>query len=250
MNEKLTTILDNYKNGSLPQDEAIKKITNMYTEDLGFANIDHDRPQRQGFAEVVYCEGKTAEQVAQIMFRLSELNDNIIGTRASEEKFLAVKNLVPDIQYDVVARIIYLARKIVVKYPQRKILIISAGTSDMPIAEEAARTAEIMGNTVERIYDVGVAGLHRLLEKLEIIRQARVIIVIAGMEGALASVIGGLVASPVLAVPTSVGYGANFSGLSALLGMLNSCAAGVSVVNIDNGFGAGRMASIINNMEG
>lgn len=249
MNEQLVTILDRYKNGELPQTEAIKKIKNMYTEDLGFANIDHDRPQRQGFAEVVYCEGKTAEQVAQIMFRLSAMNDNIIGTRANEEKFLAVQKLVPDIQYDAMARIIYLARKIVIKYPQRKILIISAGTSDMPIAEEAARTAEIMGNSVDRIYDVGVAGLHRLLEKLEIIRQARVIIVIAGMEGALASVIGGLVAQPVLAVPTSVGYGANFAGLSALLGMLNSCAAGVSVVNIDNGFGAGRMASIINNME-
>lgn len=243
------TILDSYKNGALLQDEAIKKIKNIYTEDLGFANIDHDRSQRQGFPEVVYCEGKTAEQVAQIMTRLSELNDNIIGTRANEEKFLAVKKLVPDIQYDAMARIIYLSRKVVIKYPQRKILIISAGTSDMPIAEEAARTAEIMGNVVDRIYDVGVAGLHRLLTKLEIIREARVIIVVAGMEGALASVIGGLVAQPVLAVPTSVGYGANFAGLSALLGMLNSCAAGVSVVNIDNGFGAGRMASIINNME-
>lgn len=249
MSEQLVTILDSYKNGALLQDEAIKKIKNIYTEDLGFANIDHDRSQRQGFPEVVYCEGKTAEQVAQIMTRLSELNDNIIGTRANEEKFLAVKKLVPDIQYDAMARIIYLSRKVVIKYPQRKILIISAGTSDMPIAEEAARTAEIMGNVVDRIYDVGVAGLHRLLTKLEIIREARVIIVVAGMEGALASVIGGLVAQPVLAVPTSVGYGANFAGLSALLGMLNSCAAGVSVVNIDNGFGAGRMASIINNME-
>ena len=230
----------------------MKKLRSSEYTDLGFAMIDHERSLRQGFAEVVYCEGKTAEQTAAIMSRLAEVHSNIIGTRANEEKFAAVKKAVPDAEYYKDAGFIKIERNPLPKDEKRYIAVVTAGTSDLPVSEEAALTAEIMGNKVKRVYDVGVAGIHRLFSKIDIIRDAiqdaNCVVAVAGMEGALASVVGGLVDKPVIAVPTSVGYGANFKGLSALLGMLNSCSAGVAVVNIDNGFGAGRLASIINHM--
>ena len=214
----------------------------------GFASLDHDRSLRRGFPEVVYCEGKSLQQAAAILQVLAARHANVLGTRASRELFEVVKPVLPGAVYHELPRLIVLEKELLPKDPEHKIAVITAGTSDVPVAEEAAITAEVMGNEVLRIYDVGVAGIHRLLGRVEEIRSANVIVVIAGMEGALASVVGGLVDKPVIAVPTSVGYGANFKGLSALLGMLNSCSAGVAVVNIDNGFGAGRMASIINHL--
>ena len=246
--EHMKGILEAFKNGEIDAGQVLEKIQNAGCEDLGFAKLDHERSLRQGFPEVVYCEGKTAEQNAIIMARLYQYHDNILGTRANRKIFETVKMQVPEAVYHETSRLITVERKPLPKDVTRKIAVITAGTSDLPVAEEAAITAEIMGNNVERIYDVGVAGIHRLFERLTTIREANALIVIAGMEGALASVVGGLVAKPVIAVPTSAGYGANFEGLAALLGMLNSCAAGVAVVNIDNGFGAGRMASIINHM--
>ncbi|HIU64231.1 MAG TPA: nickel pincer cofactor biosynthesis protein LarB [Candidatus Avacidaminococcus intestinavium] len=244
----MLSILEKHKQGQLTSQEVLTAIQSVGCEDLGFAKIDHARSFRQGFPEVVYCEGKTPEQNASIMYRLSQSADNILGTRASAESFQAVQEKISDAQYHQQAGLITVERKPLPRDEMRKIAVVTAGTSDLAVAEEAAITAEIMGNHVVRIYDVGVAGIHRLFERLEDIRSANVVIVLAGMEGALASVIGGLVAKPVIAVPTSAGYGANFGGLAALLGMLNSCAAGVAVVNIDNGFGAGRMACIINHM--
>ena len=246
--ERMKEILEAYKNEKLDAGQVLEKIQNAGCEDLGFAKIDHARTFRQGFPEVVYCEGKTSEQNALIMEKLSQNHDNILGTRANTDIFEAVKAKVSDAFYHEEARLITVERNPLPRDAERRIAVITAGTSDLPVAEEAAITAEIMGNHVERIYDVGVAGIHRLFERLETIREANALIVIAGMEGALASVVGGLVAKPVIAVPTSAGYGANFEGLSALLGMLNSCAAGVAVVNINIRFGAGRMASIINHM--
>jgi len=241
-------VLAAYKSGKLSDDEVIGRFHRLNITDLGFARLDHDRSLRRGFPEVVYCEGKTVQQASAIIKVLASRHANVLGTRASRELYEAVKPDLPDAVYFEQARLIVLEKAPLPKDSQRKIAVITAGTSDVPVAEEAAVTAEIMGNEVIRIYDVGVAGIHRLLEKVGDIRSANVIIVIAGMEGALASVVGGLVDKPVIAVPTSVGYGANFKGLSALLGMLNSCSAGVAVVNIDNGFGAGRMASIINHL--
>ena len=225
-----------YKAGRLTEKEVLDTFHRLSVTDLGYARLDHDRSLRRGFPEVVYCEGKTIQHA------------NVLGTRASEELYEVVKETIPDAVYYPQARLIVLEREPLPKDPEHKIAVITAGTSDVPVAEEAAITAELMGNQVMRIYDVGVAGIHRLLGKVDEIRSANVVIVIAGMEGALASVVGGLVDKPVIAVPTSVGYGANFKGLSALLGMLNSCSAGVAVVNIDNGFGAGRLASIINHL--
>ena len=219
---------------------------NKETLDLGFAKLDLQRQQRCGFPEVVYCAGKTVDQSVRILDILMEKYDNVIGTRADKAVYDALAGRHPAAQYDELARMVYQHKDKTVVNGDRLISVITAGTSDIPIAEEAALTAEIMGNRVERIYDVGVAGIHRLLARVDDIRRANVNIVVAGMEGALASVVGGLVDKPVIAVPTSIGYGANFHGLSALLAMLNSCAAGVSVVNIDNGFGAGVLASKIN----
>lgn len=218
------------------------------TLDLGFAKLDLQREARCGFPEVVYCAGKTVGQSVQILEVLMDKYDNVIGTRADKAVYDALISLHPAAQYDPLARMVYQHKDKTVVNGDRLISVITAGTSDIPIAEEAALTAEIMGNRVERIYDVGVAGIHRLLARVDDIRQANVNIVVAGMEGALASVVGGLVDKPVIAVPTSIGYGANFHGLSALLAMLNSCAAGVSVVNIDNGFGAGRLADTMNRL--
>lgn len=218
------------------------------TLDLGFAKLDLQREARCGFPEVVYCAGKTVNQSVRILDILMEKYDNVIGTRADKAVYDALAGRHPAAQYDELARMVYQHKDKTVVNGDRLISVITAGTSDIPIAEEAALTAEIMGNRVERIYDVGVAGIHRLLARVDDIRRANVNIVVAGMEGALASVVGGLVDKPVIAVPTSIGYGANFHGLSALLAMLNSCAAGVSVVNIDNGFGAGRLADTMNRL--
>ena len=218
------------------------------TLDLGFAKLDLQREARCGFPEVVYCAGKTVGQSVRILDVLMDKYDNVIGTRADKAVYDALVGRHPAAQYDELARMVYQHKDKNVVNGDRLISVITAGTSDIPIAEEAALTAEIMGNRVERIYDVGVAGIHRLLARVDDIRRANVNIVVAGMEGALASVVGGLVDKPVIAVPTSIGYGANFHGLSALLAMLNSCAAGVSVVNIDNGFGAGRLADTMNRL--
>jgi len=217
-------------------------------DELGFAKIDNQRQERRGFPEAIFCEGKTPEQVAQIVQKMSEGKRNILATRAAAETFAAVKELTPEAEYHESARLIVVRKEEITPDPDRIILVMTAGTSDIPVAEEAAITAELMGHKVERIFDVGVAGIHRLFAQQEKMVSANVIVVAAGMEGALASVVGGLVSKPVIAVPTSVGYGASFGGVAALLGMLNSCASGVSVVNIDNGFGAGRLAGMINSM--
>lgn len=217
-------------------------------DEMGFAKIDNQRTERRGFPEAVFCEGKTSEQVAKIVLKMNEGDRNILATRASAEMFDAVKELTPEAEYIEIARLIVVRKEKIEPDPDRVILVMTAGTSDIPVAEEAAVTAELMGHSVERIFDVGVAGIHRLLAQQEKVQSANVLVVCAGMEGALASVVGGLVSKPVIAVPTSVGYGASFGGIAALLGMLNSCAAGVSVVNIDNGFGAGRLAGMINSM--
>lgn len=217
-------------------------------EEMGFAKIDHHRAERCGSPEAIFCEGKTPEQVAQIVERMNQGSHNILATRASAETFAEVKKLVPEAEYHEAARLVIVRKETLTPDPDRVILVVTAGTSDIPVAEEAALTAELMGHRVERVFDVGVAGIHRLFAQQEKILSANVIIVAAGMEGALASVVGGLVNKPVIALPTSVGYGASFEGLAALLGMLNSCAAGIAVVNIDNGFGAGRLAGMINAM--
>ena len=219
----------------------------MDQKELGFAAVDTGRERRQGFAEVIYGAGKTAEQIIEsLKILLAESEGNVMATRVDREKALTVLAALPEVRYDEVSRILCVERKPPVEDAAHRILVVTAGTSDIPVAEEAALTARLMGNDVKTLYDVGVAGIHRLLAHKEELLAANVVIVVAGMEGALASVVGGLVARPVIAVPTRVGYGASFHGLTALLSMLNSCATGVAVVNIDNGFGAGAMASRIN----
>lgn len=244
---ELEKILNGIRNKSVSVDEAMEKLKEFPYTDLGFARIDHHRELRTGYPEIVYCAGKTPEQVKAIFHAMELHGNNIIGTRAGKEMFDYIAPSFPDAIYYEIARIISIRRK-EIAHPATKIAIITAGTSDIPVAEEAAITAELLGNDVVRIYDAGVAGIHRLVDKLPEIRSCRVSVVIAGMEGALASVVGGLVNMPVIAVPTSVGYGASFEGISALLAMLTSCAAGVTVVNIDNGFGAGFAASRINSL--
>ena len=240
-------ILEKYRHGEMDIEQALDRLKVLPFEDLGFLKIDHHRTLRQGFPEVVFCPGKTTEQIVAAVQELLHHNSNVLASRAELNVFEELLKSVPDARYFSAAKMIVVERDPVKKDPDRFISVITAGTGDIPVAEEAAITAEVMGHRIERIYDVGVAGIHRLIVQLPLIRQANVLIVVAGMEGALASVVGGLVEKPVIAVPTSIGYGANFSGLSALLAMLNSCAAGVAVVNIDNGFGAGRLAAIINN---
>jgi len=244
---ELEKILNGIRNKSVSVEEAMEKLKEFPYTDLGFARIDHHRELRTGYPEIVYCAGKTPEQVRAIFHAMEGHGNNIIGTRAGKEMFDYIAPSFPDAVYYEIARIISIRRKKITP-PATKIAIITAGTSDIPVAEEAAVTAELLGNDVVRIYDAGVAGIHRLVDKLPEIRSCKVTVVIAGMEGALASVIGGLVNMPVIAVPTSVGYGASFEGISALLAMLTSCAAGVTVVNIDNGFGAGFAASRINSL--
>lgn len=246
MQEKdIKALLEQVKNDELSVEEAASLLRDLPYKDMGFANIDHHRALRTGFPEVVFCQGKTSQQIRDIMAELAKKGGNIMGTRATWEDFEAVKEAVPKARYFETARIIAIlddAKNTKIK----TVAVVTAGTADVPVAEEAAVTAEILGNRVNRIYDVGVAGIHRLFDKLPEIRNADVVIAVAGMEGALASVVGGLVDAPVIAVPTSIGYGANLGGLSALLSMLNSCANGVAVVNIDNGFGAAYMAAVIN----
>lgn len=249
MNAKeVEKLLKDVKKGETSVEDALEILKNFPYTDLGFARIDHHREMRTGYPEIIYCAGKSVEQVREIFRVMSEKESNVIGTRANNEMYEAVRSILTDAVYHPAARIISLQKK-KPKVPESRIAIITAGTSDMPVAEEAAVTAELLGNNVLKIYDAGVAGIHRLVDKLPEIRNCRVIIVIAGMEGALASVVGGLVDKPVIAVPTSVGYGANFGGISALLAMLTSCSTGVTVVNIDNGFGAGFAASMINKIE-
>ena len=248
MNAKeLEKILREIRAGEVSIDEAMERLRDFPYTDLGFARIDHHRELRTGYPEIVYCAGKTPEQVRAIFEAMDGHDNNIIGTRAGSEMFSYISPFFPGAVYFETARIISIHKKEITP-PASKIAIITAGTSDIPVAEEAAVTAELLGNEVVRIYDAGVAGIHRLVDKLPEIRACRVSVVIAGMEGALASVVGGLVNMPVIAVPTSVGYGASFEGISALLAMMTSCAAGVTVVNIDNGFGAGFAASRINRL--
>lgn len=244
---ELEKILKGISAGTVSVDEAMEKLREFPYTDLGFARIDNHRELRTGYPEIVYCAGKTPEQVRAIFQVMEEHDNNIIGTRAGKEMFTHISTFFPQAVYFETARIISIKKK-EMTLPSSKIAIITAGTSDIPVAEEAAVTAELLGNEVVRIYDAGVAGIHRLVDKLPEIRACRVSIVIAGMEGALASVVGGLVNMPVIAVPTSVGYGASFEGISALLAMMTSCAAGITVVNIDNGFGAGFAASRINRL--
>jgi NCAIR mutase (PurE)-related protein len=241
----LRRLFDQVKKKQLSPDEAVMRLRHLPFEDLGFAKIDHHRALRQGMPEVIFSQGKTPKQVADIFSRLAEHGGNILATRATEEQYAAVAARIVKAEYRPLARSIVLKRDRK-RYGKGVIAVVSAGTSDIPAAEEAVVTAELMGNSVQHIYDVGVAGIHRLLAHRGVLAKARVIIVCAGMEGALPSVVGGLVGVPVIAVPTSVGYGAAFEGLAALLGMMNSCASNVSVVNIDNGFGAGYVASLIN----
>lgn len=245
--ESLRKILEDVRDDRTNIDKAIERIREAGLKDLGFATIDTHRELRTGYPEVIFGQGKTADQMAEIIsFMLTE-DCNILATRVTDEMFDKVKEVCPDAVYNPVARTIIVEKKPLAR-PDTYIAVVTAGTSDLPVAEEAVVTAEIFGNRVERVIDVGVAGIHRLYNKLEVLRHARVCVVAAGMEGALPSVVGGLVDKPVIAVPTSVGYGANFGGLSALLGMLTSCASGTSVVNIDNGFGAGFLASMINKL--
>lgn len=246
-NESLRKLLEDVKSDRLCIDEAIDSLKELPYKDLGFAKVDHHRELRQGYPEVIYCAGKTPEQVQKIVEAMSTKGSNIIGTRANEAMFELVKEICDKAVYHESCNMITIENHKITPTTSY-IAVVTGGTSDIPVAEEAAITAEILGNRVERIYDVGVAGIHRLLDKLDLITGAKAIIAVAGMEGALASVVGGLVSKPVLAVPTSVGYGASFGGLAALLAMLNSCASGTAVVNIDNGFGAGYMASMINQL--
>jgi NCAIR mutase (PurE)-related protein len=245
--EEIKKILEEVKTGKASVDDAMNHLRNLPFEDVGFAKIDHHRELRTGYPEVIFCSGKTTEQLLKIIAMMYEKGNNILGTRANDDMFKEVLKQFPEAVYNEAARTIVIKRT--KPEPSKSyISIVTAGTADIPVAEEAAVTAEIFGNRVERIFDVGIAGIHRLYQRLDIIRGGKVIIAVAGMEGALPSVLGGLVDKPIIAVPTSVGYGANFHGLSALLTMLNSCAAGVSVVNIDNGFGAGYVASMINKL--
>lgn len=244
--EKLKQLLEQVRSGQVEVDSALVELRNFPFENLnGFASIDHHRALRNGFPEVIFGQGKQPDQIAAIARRLSEHNNKVLVTRVDALTAASVQAEFPELVYFPLPRLLILDRS----NPSPKqagILVVTAGTADMPVAEEAAMTAELMNNTVDRLYDVGVAGIHRLLSQVERLWSARVIIAVAGMDGALPSVVGGLVSAPVIAVPTSVGYGASFNGLAALLTMLNSCATGVSVVNIDNGFGAGSLASRIN----
>ena len=242
---EIEKLLRAYSNGELNVGDAARLINDLHYEDIGYARVDHGRSARQGFPEVVFGAGKTRAQVVGIVERLVAKSPNVLVTRTDEETFGEVRNVATDAEWHHAARLIRIQRDKTERGLGR-IAIVTAGTSDIPIAEEAGLTAEAMGNRVERIWDVGVAGIHRILSERELLRAARVVVVAAGMEGALPSVVGGLVSVPVVAIPTSIGYGASFGGVAALLGMLNSCASNVTVVNIDNGFGAGFVASLIN----
>ena len=243
----LRKLFEQVRKGRVSPDDAVARLRHMPFEDLGFAKVDHHRRLRAGMPEVIFSRGKSPHQVGQIFKKLAAQGSNVLATKADAAHFKAVKKLVRKAEYRELAHAIILKQDETV-YGKGTVVVVSAGTSDIPVAEEALVTAEVMGNHVAHLYDVGVAGIHRLLANKNVIDDARVVIVCAGMEGALPSVVGGLVRVPVIAVPTSIGYGASFNGLAALLGMLNSCASNVSVVNIDNGFGAGYVASMINRL--
>ncbi len=248
MNEtQLAALLTDVAGGTLSVDAALTRLRTLPFETLeGVATLDHHRPLRTGFPEVIYCEGKTAEQVGLIAERLAARSGRVLGTRATEEQFRAARQRVPELEWHALARCLWMDREPATDLKQG-VVVVCAGTSDLPVLEEAALTLRLMGHEPRQVTDVGVAGLHRLLPHIPTLQEANVVIVIAGMEGALASVAAGLTQAPVIAVPTSVGYGASFGGIAALLAMLNSCASGLAVVNIDNGFGAGHMAAMINN---
>jgi len=243
--DRLASLLNSVKDGSVSPDAAMKDLENLPFEDLGFANIDHHRSLRKGFPEVIFCQNKTCEQVVAIFDSLID-EGNVLATRASEDMFEAVQGKYPEAEVNVAARTIVHRHAQAPPQNENTILVVTAGTSDIPVAEEAVVTADVMGNTTETLFDVGVAGIHRLFGNKEKLDAANVLIVVAGMDGALPAVVGGLVDRPVIAVPTSVGYGASFQGVAPLLTMMNACAPGVVAVNIDNGFGAGYFASIIN----
>jgi NCAIR mutase (PurE)-related protein len=241
---QLKEFLRRYKRGTMSEEKVLRKISMLDPEAMGFATVDHHRQLRQGFPEVVFCEGKTPDQVSKIAVAIARRKQPLLATRATLQHFRAVKKNLPSANYNRTARTIS-ANRPGSSRSNSFILVVTAGTSDIPVAEEAVVTARMFGNRVETLFDVGVAGLHRLLYRSDLLRSASVIIVVAGMEGALPSVVGGLVDVPVIAVPTSIGYGTSFGGITALLAMLNSCASGITVVNIDNGFGAGFAASLI-----
>jgi hypothetical protein len=245
--ESIRKLFEQVRKGKITPDDAVTRLRHMPFEDLDFAKVDHHRALRVGMPEVILGEGKTAAQVAAIFARLAKHGGNVLATRSTPQQYVAVKKKFRSAEYRELGRAVVLHRD-QTKYGKGVIAVVSAGTSDIPVAEEAVVTAEMMGNEVQHFYDVGVAGIHRLLANREALTKARVVVVCAGMEGALPSVVGGLVGVPVIAVPTSIGYGASFKGMAALLGMLNSCASNVSVVNIDNGFGAGYVASLINRL--
>lgn len=245
--QRILNLLEQVKEGKFSPKQALESLKKLPFENLGFANVDHHRHLRKGFAEVIYAPGKTLEQITKIAQSIKAKGSDVFITRAEVEIYNSIKKTFPKAEYNP------MAKGIVIKSSRKRkkvgnILVISAGTADLPVAEETAMTAEVLGNKITKVYDVGVAGIHRFLAHWEKLQKAKVIIVVAGMEGALASVVGGLVDKPVIAVPTSVGYGASFGGIGALLTMLNSCASGITVVNIDNGFGAGLAASLINQL--
>ncbi len=242
--ERLIALLTDYKTGKTSLDEVLGTLTKMPFENLGFARVDHHRAIRTGFPEVIFCQGKTLDQIEAIFGTLLEHNDNLLLTRAGEEVFQRLAPLCAELRYHAAGRCLTLERKPPAK--QGQVLVISAGTADIPVAEEAALTASLSGSRVETLYDVGIAGIHRLTAHMDMIRQARCIVVTAGMEGALPSVVGGLAPCPIVAVPTSIGYGTHLGGLAPLFTMLNTCVPNVTVVNIDNGFGAGYVATLIN----
>lgn len=247
--KKIIELLSDVRDGRVEVDQAVERIRELPVSELEFARLDTHRQLRTGFPEVVFGLGKTADQIIEISKRLLEHHDRLLITRVEPESADIIRKTVPELVYDAHARLLYREPDEIEITGNGTISIVCAGTSDMPVAREAALTARLMGNRVEEIYDVGVAGIHRLLEHSQRLQESAVVVVVAGMEGALASVVGGLVACPVIAVPTSIGYGASFGGLAALLAMLNSCATGVAVVNIDNGFGAAAMASSINHLK-
>lgn len=244
--EHLRRLLDSFGRGELSLEEVLNRLEGLPFEDLGFAKIDHQRMFRNGYPEVIFGQGKTPDQAAAIFSRLAERNPDVLCTRAASELAAAIQTEFPDAVYHELCRVVELRRSL--RDSIGLVVVASGGTSDLPVAEEAAVVLEALGSRVERLYDVGVAGIHRLLSRTETLRQANCVVAVAGMEGALPSVIGGLVAVPVIAVPTSIGYGASFGGIAALLAMLNSCATGVSVVNIGNGFGAAVQADMINKL--
>ncbi len=246
--EFIRDILEKVSQGKMRVEEALERLKDLPFEDLGFVKLDHHRYLRRGFPEVIFCQGKTVSQIVSIVERMWKKNNLIMATRADEKVYQAIKKVIPEANYYPEARIVAIGEGKKIVNEKKFILVITAGTGDIPVAEEARITAQLMGNKVEVLYDVGVAGIHRLVSNMKLVKEANVLVVVAGMEGALPGIVGGLIAKPVIAVPTSVGYGANLRGFSALMGMLNSCSPGIAVVNIDNGFGAGYLASLINQM--